>query len=206
MLTEHLDAVIGVDTHKHTHTAAAVASTGTVLDHLTVPTGPKGYRQVLAFGRRYGAALWAIEGTGSFGAGLTTLLLGQPRTRRRGRASAASCAASWRQERRCRCRARSPSGARRRWDQRATTSRRTRSHPGATDHASPSDRVPDPGDRGAARADCQRPRHGARAAAVLASRAAPTHLCRVAGLPAARRGSLRHGHGLAGHGATSARL
>lgn len=30
MLTEHLDAVIGVDTHKRTHTAAAVASTGAV--------------------------------------------------------------------------------------------------------------------------------------------------------------------------------
>ena len=56
MLAERLDAVIGVDTHKHTHTAAAVASTGTVLDHLTVATGPKGYRQVLAFGRRHGAA------------------------------------------------------------------------------------------------------------------------------------------------------
>lgn len=75
MLTEHLDAVIGVDTHKHTHTAAAVSSTGIVLGHLTVATGPKGYRQVLAFGRRHGAALWAVEGTGSFGAGLTTLLL-----------------------------------------------------------------------------------------------------------------------------------
>jgi transposase len=75
MLTEHRDAVIGVDTHKHTHTAAAVSATGAVLEHLTVPTGPKGYRQLVAFGRRHGAALWAIEGTGSFGAGLTTLLL-----------------------------------------------------------------------------------------------------------------------------------
>ncbi len=75
MLAEHSDAVIGVDTHKHTHTAAAVASTGAVLDHLTVAAGPKGYRQLVAFGRRYGAALWAIEGTGSFGAVLTTVLV-----------------------------------------------------------------------------------------------------------------------------------
>ena len=75
MLTEHLDAVIGVDTHKHTHTAAAVASTGAVLEHLTVSADPKGYRQLVAFGRRHGAGLWAIEGTGSFGAGLTTVLL-----------------------------------------------------------------------------------------------------------------------------------
>jgi len=75
MLTEHLDAVIGVDTHKHTHTAAAVASTGAVLEQLTVPADPKGYRQLVAFGRRHSATLWAIEGTGSFGAGLTTVLL-----------------------------------------------------------------------------------------------------------------------------------
>ena len=75
MLTEHLDAVIGVDTHKHTHTAAAVAATGAVLEHLTVTADPKGYRRLVAFGRRHGAALWAIEGTGSFGAGLTTMLV-----------------------------------------------------------------------------------------------------------------------------------
>ena len=75
MLTEQIDAVIGIDTHKHTHTAAAVAATGAVLEHLTVPADPKGYRHLLAFGRRHGAGLWAIEGTGSFGAGITTLLL-----------------------------------------------------------------------------------------------------------------------------------
>lgn len=52
-----------------------MASTGAVLEQLTVPADPKGYRQLVAFGRRHGAKLWAIEGTGSFGAGLTTLLL-----------------------------------------------------------------------------------------------------------------------------------
>ena len=75
MLAEPADAVIGVDTHKHTHTAAAVASSGAVIEHLTVPADPKGYRRLVAFGHRHGAALWAIEGTGSFGAGLTALLL-----------------------------------------------------------------------------------------------------------------------------------
>ncbi len=75
MLTEHADVVIGVDTHKHTHTAAAVASTGAVLEHLTVRADPKGYRQLVAFGRRHSTVLWAVEGTGSFGAGLTTALL-----------------------------------------------------------------------------------------------------------------------------------
>ena len=38
------DVVIGVDTHKHTHTAAAVTATGAVLEHVTVPADPKGYR------------------------------------------------------------------------------------------------------------------------------------------------------------------
>ena len=78
MLAEHLDVVIGVDTHKHTHTAAAVASTGEVLDLVTVPADPEGYRQLIRFGGRHsGPRVWAIEGTGSFGAGLTTVLLSQ---------------------------------------------------------------------------------------------------------------------------------
>ena len=73
-LHRDLDVVIGVDTQNDTHTAAAVSATGAVLEHLTVPTDPAGYRQLIGFGRRHGATLWAIEGTGSFGAGLTTAL------------------------------------------------------------------------------------------------------------------------------------
>lgn len=69
------DVVIGVDTHKQTHTAAAVSATGAVLDHLTVQADSAGYRKLIAFGTRHEARLWAIEGTGSFGAGLTTALL-----------------------------------------------------------------------------------------------------------------------------------
>lgn len=75
MLAEPLDVVIGVDTHKHTHTAAAVSPTGAVLERLTVNAGPKGYRQLIAFGARHQGRLWAVEGTGCFGAGLTTALL-----------------------------------------------------------------------------------------------------------------------------------
>jgi len=69
------DVVIGVDTHKDSHTAAAVSSTGAVVEHLTVPADPAGYRRLIAFGERHQARLWAIEGTGSFGAGLTAALL-----------------------------------------------------------------------------------------------------------------------------------
>ena len=43
-LHQDLDVVIGVDTHKDTHTAAAVGATGAVLEHLTVPADPAGYR------------------------------------------------------------------------------------------------------------------------------------------------------------------
>jgi hypothetical protein len=54
-LSQGVDVVIGVDTHKDTHTAAAVGATGAVLEHLTVPADPAGYRQLIAFGRRHDA-------------------------------------------------------------------------------------------------------------------------------------------------------
>ncbi len=74
MLTQESGVVIGVDTHKHTHTAAAVSTTGAVLDQLTVAADPAGYRRLIDFGREHSAGVWAIEGTGSFGAGLTSAL------------------------------------------------------------------------------------------------------------------------------------
>ena len=43
MLAEQVDVVIGVDTHKHTHTAAAIASsTGAALAHTTVTADAAG--------------------------------------------------------------------------------------------------------------------------------------------------------------------
>jgi transposase len=75
MLAEDPGVVIGVDTHKLTHTAAAVAPPGRFLDHLTVQANAQGYRRLTSFGQQHGATQWAIEGTGSFGAGLTTALL-----------------------------------------------------------------------------------------------------------------------------------
>jgi transposase len=79
MLAERIDAVIGVDTHKASHTAAVVTPTSGVTAHLTVPSDAVGAKRVLAFARRCAPdrRVWAIEGTGSFGAGLTTYLLGQ---------------------------------------------------------------------------------------------------------------------------------
>ena len=78
MLAEVVELVIGVDTHKDTHTAAVVAAaTGAVLAQATVPATPAGYRQLLRLADRHdGRRVWAIEGTGGYGAGLTRFLHG----------------------------------------------------------------------------------------------------------------------------------
>jgi transposase len=80
MLAEHADHVIGVDTHRDAHSAAAVAtSTGTVTAQTTVAADAFGYKRLLRFARRHarGRRVWAIESSGSFGAGLTMFLLAQ---------------------------------------------------------------------------------------------------------------------------------
>lgn len=76
MLADAVDVVIGVDTHKHTHSAAVVvASTGAVVAEATVTTDPDGYLALFDLAQAHGVRrAWAIEGTGSYGAGLTRLL------------------------------------------------------------------------------------------------------------------------------------
>ena len=52
MLAEVVELVIGVDTHKDTHTAAVVtAATGAMIEQVTVPATPAGYQQLLRAGR-----------------------------------------------------------------------------------------------------------------------------------------------------------
>jgi transposase len=95
MLAESLDVVIGVDTHRDRHTLALVeARTGTLLVEAELPANRDGYRQALTLGQRAGAArVWAIEGTGAYGAGLARYLSAKGErvleverpTRRRGR-------------------------------------------------------------------------------------------------------------------------
>jgi transposase len=79
MLEGQVQFVIGVDTHRDTHTAAVCDPTGTVLTHATVATTTAGHRQLLGWAQRHasGPKVWAVEGTGSFGAGLTSLLVDQ---------------------------------------------------------------------------------------------------------------------------------
>lgn len=76
MLADTVELVIGVDTHKDTHTAAVVqAVSGAMLEQVTVPATPAGYRQLLRLADRHDdRRVWAIEGTGGYGAGLTRFL------------------------------------------------------------------------------------------------------------------------------------
>ena len=77
MLTGRIEAVIGVDTHKQQHTAALLDALGGQRGLITIVSDGGGYRQLLEWARRLepGRRVWAVEGTGSFGAGLTSYLL-----------------------------------------------------------------------------------------------------------------------------------
>jgi transposase len=76
ILAELVRVVIGVDTHKATHTAAVpAAATGGVLATQTVSTTPAGYQALLPLAQQHpGPRVWAVEGTGGYGAGLVRLL------------------------------------------------------------------------------------------------------------------------------------
>jgi transposase len=67
---------VGVDTHGEIHVAAAFTSDlGRPLGHLEIPTTPTGYRRLLRWARGLGAPVqFGVEGTGSFGVGLTRFL------------------------------------------------------------------------------------------------------------------------------------
>ena len=77
-LSEQVDFVIGVDTHKASHTGRHRYHGGRPC-HANVTGGRLGYRRLRPFARAHAPArrVWAIEGTGSFGRGLTTFLLEQ---------------------------------------------------------------------------------------------------------------------------------
>jgi hypothetical protein len=76
MLADHVEFVVGVDTHKHRHTAALVAANGAHLGTLEAPATAAGYRQLLKWVdvQADGLRAWAIEGTASYGAGLASYL------------------------------------------------------------------------------------------------------------------------------------
>jgi len=75
MLADGVELVIGVDTHKQAHTAAVVDRLGGVSETFEFPADPAGYRKVLGRVTAHGGVrVWGVEGTGSYGAGLTGFL------------------------------------------------------------------------------------------------------------------------------------
>ena len=77
MLADQLDYIVGVDPHRDSHALAIVeVVSGVVVFESTVAANSDGYRRALEVAERHapGRRAFAIEGTGSFGAGLTRFL------------------------------------------------------------------------------------------------------------------------------------
>src|SRR2546421_8596680 len=76
-MEESRGLVVGVDTHKDTHSAALVDELGGVIGSTDVAANRRGYIQLLEWARRGGSCrTWVVEGTGSYGAGLASFLAG----------------------------------------------------------------------------------------------------------------------------------
>jgi len=74
-LTRSGHIVIGVDTHKHVHVAAALDSIGGIQATMTIATDSGGFKQLLEWAATLGQIIaFGIEGTGSYGAGLTSFV------------------------------------------------------------------------------------------------------------------------------------
>ncbi len=68
----------GVDTHMDNHVAVVIDELGRVQGTESFPTTSAGYRKLLAWMRHFGPVVKVgVEGTGSYGAGLTDYLTGQ---------------------------------------------------------------------------------------------------------------------------------
>jgi hypothetical protein len=79
MVADQLDYVIGVDPHRDQHAVGVVeVRTGVVVFETSVAADGGGYADALAVAERHapGRRAFAVEGTGSYGAGLTRFLSG----------------------------------------------------------------------------------------------------------------------------------
>jgi transposase len=75
MTLARTDAIIGVDTHKDQHVAVAVDGLGGRLTEQCIPATTDGYAQLDAWAADQGRVVaFGIEGTGSYGIGLTRFL------------------------------------------------------------------------------------------------------------------------------------
>ena len=77
MLADELDYVVGVDPHRDQHALAIVeVRSGVVVYETSVAADSSGYADALAVAEQHapGRRAFAVEGTGSYGAGLTRFL------------------------------------------------------------------------------------------------------------------------------------
>lgn len=77
MLADQLDYIVGVDPHRDSHAVAVVeVVTGAVVFEATVAANSDGYANAVGLAQQYapGRRAFAVEGTGSFGRGLTRFL------------------------------------------------------------------------------------------------------------------------------------
>jgi len=71
-----VEFVVGVDTHRDAHTLVVVDGVGRVRAEFVVSASRAGYAEALRFADRHAPVrLWAVEGSGSYGAGLVRYLI-----------------------------------------------------------------------------------------------------------------------------------
>ena len=75
MPEERVEVIVGVDTHTDTHAAVAIDQHGRRLDSIELEANRAGYRQLLVWSQRLGElSAVGVEGTGSYGVGLSRFL------------------------------------------------------------------------------------------------------------------------------------
>lgn len=78
MLAEQVDAVLGADTHRDTHTLELLSPVGASIATTTVDSSPAGHRQALGWIRAHAPGprvVAGVEGTRNYGAGLARAFL-----------------------------------------------------------------------------------------------------------------------------------
>jgi transposase len=77
MADQPAEVILGVDTHADVHVAALLDHLGRLQATLKIPTTRAGYQRLLDWAGRHGRLIRAgVEGTGTYGAGLTRFLTG----------------------------------------------------------------------------------------------------------------------------------
>ena len=70
------EVIVGVDTHKDQHSAAAINALGQILATIEIPTTTGGFEQLLGWAQQFGVVgRVGVEGTGAYGAGLCLSLI-----------------------------------------------------------------------------------------------------------------------------------